>query len=111
MAEQEANQLIRSMKLRHDTKNSITDPDRYMEEVRKARDCGYALDDEEYLQGVRAVAASIHAPGQPMSAIWVVGFTQTMKAEKSELIALETKRAAETISRKFNPQKLGDGQE
>jgi IclR family KDG regulon transcriptional repressor len=98
IVEQEARQLVRTMKLRSDTERSITDPDQYMEEVRRARDCGYALDDEEYLQGVRAVAASIHVPGHPESAIWVAGFTQAMEDEKMERIALETKRAAETIS-------------
>jgi IclR family KDG regulon transcriptional repressor len=102
MADHEADQLIRTVGLRRNTERSIIDPKRYMEEIRKARACGYALDDEEYLQGVRAVAASIHAQGQPISAIWVVGFTQTMKVEKMTMIAAETKLAAETISQKFN---------
>jgi DNA-binding IclR family transcriptional regulator len=59
------------------------------------------LDDEEYIQGVRAVAAPIHTPGRQISAIWVVGFTQSMKVEKMTAIAIETKRAAEAISRKI----------
>jgi IclR family KDG regulon transcriptional repressor len=108
MEDQQADQFIRTMKLRRDTERSITDPERYIEEVRKARDCGYALDDGEYIQGVRAVAASIHAQGQPMSAIWVVGFTQSMATEEMETIALETKRAADTILSKFNLQKIGE---
>jgi IclR family KDG regulon transcriptional repressor len=107
MADQEADKLIRTVGLRRNTEKSIIDPKRYMEEIRKARACGYALDDEEYLQGVRAVAASIHAQGQPISAIWVVGFTQTMKVEKMTMVAAETKLAAETISRKFNLLPLG----
>jgi len=111
MADREADQLIRTVGLRRNTERSIIDPERYMEEIRKARDCGYALDDEEYLQGVRAVAASIHAQGQPMSAIWVVGFTQTMKVEKMTMIAVETKLAAETISRKFDLLPLGQKQQ
>ena len=102
LADHEAEQLIRTVGLRRNTERSIIDPKRYMEEIRKARTCGYALDDEEYLQGVRAVAASIHAQGQPISAIWVVGFTQTMKVEKMTMIAAETKLAAETILQKFN---------
>jgi DNA-binding IclR family transcriptional regulator len=111
MADHEAEHIIRTVGLRRNTERSIIDPERYMEEIRKARDCGYALDDEEYLQGVRAVAASIHAQGQPMSAIWVVGFTQTMKVEKMTMIALETKLAAETISGKFNLLPLGQKQQ
>lgn len=107
VAEHESSQLIRTMGLRRDTERSITDPDRYMEEVHKARDCGYALDDEEYIQGVRAVAAPIHTPGRQISAIWVVGFTQSMKVEKMTAIAIETKRAAEEISRKLDLRPLG----
>ncbi len=110
MAEQEAAELIRAVNLRQDTEKSITDPDQYMEEVRRARDCGYALDDEEYMQGVRAVAASIHVPGRQMSAIWVVGFSQSMPIEKMTAIAFETKSAADAISRKFDLRRLGKEQ-
>jgi DNA-binding IclR family transcriptional regulator len=106
LAENEADQLIRAAELRQDTERSITDPDRYVEEIRKARACGYALDDEEYLQGVRAVAVPIHAPGSPMSAIWVVGFTQSIKDGQMAEIAMKTKHAAEAISREFDPRLL-----
>jgi IclR family KDG regulon transcriptional repressor len=102
LADQDAVQTIRAVGLRRDTERSITDPDKYMEEIRKARTSGYALDDEEYLQGVRAVAVPIHAPGRQVSAIWVVGFTQSMKIERMTEIAMETKRAAEAISRRFD---------
>ena len=102
LAEDEAAQMVRTVGLRRITERSITDPERYLEEVRKARDCGYALDDEEYMQGIRAVAVPIHMPGRQMSAIWVVGFTQSMKAEEMTAIAIETKRAAEGILHKFD---------
>jgi IclR family KDG regulon transcriptional repressor len=107
VAEQEAAQLIRTVGLRRNTERSITDPDRYMEEIRRARKSGYALDDGEYLQGVRAVAAPIHAPGRPISAIWVVGFSQSMKAEEMTAIAVETKEAAEAISKKLDHGRPG----
>jgi len=106
VAEHEAAQVVRTMGLRRDTERSVTDPDRYLEEIRKARDSGYALDDEEYLQGVRAVAVPIHVTGRQISAIWVVGFSQSMKAERMTTIAMETKRAAEAISREFDLRPL-----
>jgi IclR family KDG regulon transcriptional repressor len=110
MEEQEAAELIRAVKLRQDTGKSITDPDQYLEEVHKARACGYALDDEEYMQGVRAVAASIHVPGRQMSAIWVVGFSQSVGIERMVAMAVETKSAADAISRKFDLRRLGKEQ-
>ena len=102
MTEHEAKQLIHTIKLRRNTEKSITDPDRYMEEVRKARESGYALDDGEYMQGVKAVAAPVRSDGWQMSAIWVVGFTQSMKDENMAAIAMETKDAAAAISRKLD---------
>jgi IclR family transcriptional regulator, KDG regulon repressor len=110
LPDDEAARLIRTAGLRRDTERSITDPDRYLEEVRKARKAGYALDDAEYLQGVRAVAAPIHAPGQPVSAIWVVGFSESLKVERMAAIAAETKAAANAIARKLDLRRLGKEQ-
>jgi len=103
--------LIEAVGLREFTNNSMNDPQRYMEMVDKARESGYGLDDEEYIQGVRAAAAVIRSSGQPMAAVWVVGFTPSLGAEKMTRIAEETKRAAEEISKRidlqsFNRQKL-----
>lgn len=101
--------LIKNVGLRGFTNNSITDPDRYMEEVDRALESGYGLDDEEYIQGVRAVAAVIRRPGKPMAAVWVVGFTPSMDSGKMKGIAMETGRAAEEISNKIASQ-TSDGQ-
>lgn len=60
-----------------------------MEEARKK---GVALDDEEYLAGVRAVAAAIQTAKPPPAAIWVVGFTSNLHDRKMKEIALKTKR-------------------
>jgi IclR family KDG regulon transcriptional repressor len=106
LEEGEAIRLIHKIRLRRNTEKSITDPDRFVGEVRKARAAGYAMDDEEYMQGVRAVAAPIRMQGWQMAAIWVVGFTQTMKDENMTTIALETRNAAAAISRKLVLQRL-----
>jgi DNA-binding IclR family transcriptional regulator len=100
MNESEAAQLIRAGGLRQDTEKSITEPERYLREILEARKSGYALDDEEYIQGVRAVAAPVNVPGRPLSAIWVVGFTQSVSREKLSAIARQTKHAADLIARK-----------
>ncbi|MBN2319605.1 MAG: IclR family transcriptional regulator [Acidobacteria bacterium] len=109
MDEKRALSLVRSIGLRRFTGNSITDSKRYMKMVEKARESGYGLDDEEYIQGVRAVAAVIRRPGQPMSAVWIVGFTPSMGENRMTDIAVETKRAAEEISSKIALQSF-DGQ-
>ena len=96
--------LVKDIGLRSFTANSIVDPDRYMGEVKEARECGYGSDDEEYIQGVRAVASVISRPGQPMAAVWIVGFTPSMDSGKMKRIAAETKRTAEEIARKIAMQ-------
>jgi IclR family KDG regulon transcriptional repressor len=96
--------LVRAKGLRAFTGNSPADPQLYLQMVDKARESGYGLDDEEYIQGVRAAAAVIDGPGQPMAAVWVVGFTPSMGADKMTVIAEETRRAAEEISRRIASQ-------
>jgi len=109
MEEDRAVSLVRTIGLRRFTEKSVNDSDRYMKEIGEARTSGYGLDDEEYIQGVRAVAAVIHSSTQQMSAVWVVGFTPSMSADRMPLIAMETKRAAEEISKKFDLRSF-DGQ-
>ena len=108
LPEEEAARQIQALGLRQDTERSVTSCGRYMEEVRRARALGYALDDAEYLQGVRAAAAPIHAQGRPISAIWVVGFSQSMEAAELTAIAVATRHAAATISQKLDLRPPGE---
>lgn len=62
--------------LRAFTERSQTDADAYAAELSVVRARGYALDDEEYLRGVRAASAAIRGPiGSTVGALTVVGFT------------------------------------
>ena len=96
-----ARELIRPKALRRYTGNSITDPSRFLEAVEKARRDGYALDDEEYIPGVRAVAAPVFNGGRKLSAIWVVGFTPSMDKDNLKRIAKETRKTAGAIGRRL----------
>lgn len=106
MNDAEAAELIRAGGLRKDTEKSITEPERYLREILEARKSGFALDDEEYIHGVRAVAAPINVAGRPLSAIWVVGFTQSMSREKLADVARQTKRAADLIAQKVDAREM-----
>jgi DNA-binding IclR family transcriptional regulator len=101
MEKDRAISLVQTVGLRKFTDKSAIDPDHYMKQIDEARAAGYGLDDEEYIQGVRAVASVIQSPTQQMSAVWVVGFTPSMSADKVPVIAMKTKRAAEAISKKI----------
>ena len=55
---------------------------------------GYAVDEEEYLPGVKAVAVAVgNQRGLPL-AIWVVGFADAMGKNAVPEIVAETGRAA-----------------
>jgi DNA-binding IclR family transcriptional regulator len=64
------------------TSRSIVDEKAYLNELDLVRDRGYALDDEEYLSGVRAVAVALNNLIGPPMAAWVVGLTSTMGLQK-----------------------------
>jgi len=84
------------------TANTITDPDQYEKELIKVRKNGFAFDDEEYISGVRAVAAPIKRYGAYIPAIWVVGFKASMTQKKIPAIIEQTRDAADKISKKLS---------
>ena len=101
MEEESALRLIRSRGLTKYTDNSITEVERYLEEMRAVKAKGFATDDEEYILGVRAVAAPVVGGGSDaMSAIWAVGFKASLDEDKMKALAVFTKEAAEAIRRK-----------
>jgi len=83
------------------TQNTVTELDRYLEEIKEVRKRGFAIDQEEYLQGVKAVAALIKTEPPLLAAIWVVGFSSSLTDEKMEMVIKKTLQAAGTISREL----------
>jgi DNA-binding IclR family transcriptional regulator len=104
MPEKQVTELLRIKGLPRYTAHTITDQRRYLQEIRKVRRDGVAFDDEEYISGVRAAAALIKTGGQPVSAIWVVGFKPSMSDEKMQQLAAHMKSAVEGIGRRIDSQ-------
>ncbi len=107
MPEEQAAKMVRSKGLPRFTDNTIVDMDLYFNELRQVREKGYAVDDEEYLMGVRAVASPLIGLGQLRSAIWAVGFKASLDDEKMQTLTGETHKAAQAISRRIQEQLLG----
>ena len=101
MAAEDSERIIASEGLPRFTQNTIVEPDRYFQELQKVKDQGYALDDEEYILGVRAASAPITSLGYLKSALWVVGFKAGLDDERMMTVALETKNAAKKISERI----------
>lgn len=65
--------------LRRYTDNSITAPERYLADVRRSRERGYALDFEEFEDGVRAVGFPVRPRGlSVVGVLCVVGMGRRM---------------------------------
>lgn len=96
--ERKANEIVKKMGLIRFTSKSVINPKNFLKEVEEAKKKGYAIDDEEYLLGVRAVASAIQAPSIPPAAIWVVGFTSSLNDPKMEKVILEIRKTAQGIS-------------
>jgi IclR family transcriptional regulator, KDG regulon repressor len=79
------------------TENSITDPDLFMKEIKKVRENGYSMDFEEYMPGVRAVAAPLKLEEQRLAAIYIVGFKKSLDDNKMDFIKTEITKAAGVI--------------
>jgi DNA-binding IclR family transcriptional regulator len=101
MDEEQAMRLIRSKGLTRYTPRSIIDLETYVQEIRSVKDRGFAVDDEEYLLGVRAVAAPIQGVEPSISAIWVVGFKASLDEEKMKTLVERTRDAGRAIREKI----------
>jgi DNA-binding IclR family transcriptional regulator len=105
MTDSKADQLVRTRGLVQYTPSSIVTRESFLAEVAQARRNGYATDDEEYIPGVRAVAAPVKNIEPLMAAIWVVGFKPSMNGGKTSGLVIDTRQTAEAISRKIDAMK------
>jgi DNA-binding IclR family transcriptional regulator len=80
------------------TANTVTDVRNYLQEIKEIRKKGFATDNEEYLQGVKAVAALIKSEEPILAALWVVGFSSSITDEKMPSIRESALAAANAIS-------------
>jgi DNA-binding IclR family transcriptional regulator len=95
--EKKIKEIIQKMGLVRFTSKSIVDQKKFFKEIEKAKNKGYAMDDEEYMLGVKAIAAPIQTSSPPLAAIWVVGFTSSLDDPKIEKVISEIRKTAQEI--------------
>ena len=81
-------------------KSTITNLEKLLEELDKIRKQGYAIDDEEYSEGVRCVAAPIRAGGRIEASLSITGsiFAITVDRIEQELKGLVMAKARKISS-------------
>jgi DNA-binding IclR family transcriptional regulator len=77
-SDEEIKALIRENGLPRYTSRSIISEKEYLAEIERVRNQSYAIDDEEYLTGIRAVAVPLNNRVGPPIAVWAVGLSSTM---------------------------------
>ena len=104
MDDEQARKIVKSKGLPRFTDNSTVDTTLYFQELARVKKIGFAVDDEEYILGVRAVASPLLGLGQLRSAIWTVGFKASLDDKKMKSLTRETQKAAGAISKRIQQQ-------
>jgi len=103
LSPEEVRSLYSDQPLKAHGKSTITDVDELLAELRAVRENGYAMDNEEFCEGIRCVAAPIRAGGKTVAALSISGsvFTMTRERINRDLLGLVMK-TAEKISAEMN---------
>ena len=82
--------------------HTITDPEKFKEGLRQIRSERYALDDEEFSQGLMGVASPIFNYSRKiMGAISISGPSQRLQEKSLESLTKLVKSAAQQISQRL----------
>ena len=99
---EELERYLNSVELVEKTENTITDPERLLEELERVRERGYAVDDEENEHGIRCVGAPVfNHEGYPVAAVSISGASSKMTLEWIEENFHHVKDCAMRISRRL----------
>jgi len=90
-------EIIQKKGLTRYTSKTVMDPKQFLKEIELVNKRGYAMDDEEYITGVRAVAAPLISASSAPAALWVVGFTSTMDDQKVKTVIREIQETIQEI--------------
>ncbi|MBC5805303.1 MAG: IclR family transcriptional regulator [Candidatus Eremiobacter antarcticus] len=84
------------------TASSIVDPERYEDAVMRSVERGVAIDEDEYIDGVRAAASPVFGAKRQLAAIvWVAGFSRHIDTANLERIATAVMTQAAEISKRL----------
>ncbi len=102
LSEEEREALLARAEFEKFTDRTITSRAAFEEELEEIRRCGYALDNEEFIEGIRCIGAPVRGyKGRVIGGISVAGPAMRLTSERiAELIPFVVETAAE-ISRCF----------
>ncbi len=96
---EDADKIIRNSDLAACTPHTITDASALSHELRRIRDRGYAVDQEEFLAGIRCVGVPVRGPsGTVEAALSLSGSVFQLREEDTEQVARLLQDAAYELS-------------
>ena len=104
LSDTEIDEILSGNGLKRFTPFSCVDKETYKEIIRKVREDGIALDKEEYLEGIRALAVPIKVVNRKdlQVAIWAVGLKRQVRDEAIPSYSRVMKRIAKEIEMQFS---------
>ena len=108
LAREDCEALIAERGLARCAPNTITDPDRLWQELDAVHARGFAVDDEEYEEGLRCVGAPIVGhTGQVVAAIGIGGPVTRVTPDRVDELAELVRTAAGSLSRRMGAEQSG----
>jgi len=102
LPEDQVDELIKKRGLKAYTKNTITTPAQLKAELQTVRERGYALDNEEYEEGLKCIGAPVlDYSGSVIASIGIAGLGFRLTEEKIPALALLVKSVARDLSAEF----------
>lgn len=84
LPEEQVESILRERGLSEQTTNTITDRSELRDALAEIRECGYAIDDEENLNGIRCVAAPVRGDDAVLGAVSITGPTRRFTYDRLE---------------------------
>lgn len=102
LKDEEINDILSNKKLRKYTRFANIDKKLYLDKVIRVRDEGFAYEDEEYIEGVRALAIPLNLNRDDLKcAIWAVGLKSQFKDKSLKVNINFLKEIANKIESKL----------
>jgi IclR family transcriptional regulator, KDG regulon repressor len=103
----EIEELIKRRGLKAYTPNTLTTPAQLREGLRRVRDQGYAVDNEEFEEGLECIGAPIRDySGKVVAAISIAGPVFRMAEDKLPVLARSVIEAAQELSDELGYQEV-----
>jgi IclR family KDG regulon transcriptional repressor len=99
---EKAKEIIEKKGLVRYTSKTVIDHRQFLREIEEVKKRGYAVDEEEYITGVRAVAAPLLSASSAPAALWVVGFTSTLDDQKVKMVIREIQETTQEIKQSLD---------